>query len=209
MRIVSPDIGARAIDSYSPITPDHADALLGAGIQCVGRYTDNLSGGEFQMLLGKKFLVFFITTSPANAYVPTVALAQQKHQAALMRIKALGVGPGATSFVDLEGMGGDFQSHIDYANAALGAMTPYCVGGVYVGDAVGLTSKELYDLPQAVRYWKSESRVQDRFGQIAEPQCGWAICQAYPGNVVINGVQVDVDMCQEDYQGRRITCVSA
>lgn len=209
MRIVTASPGMKACDSYEPLTSDHVDALLGAGVQVFMRYTENLSGGELQMILSKKGLVGFVTTSPANGYAPTMALATQKHQAALMRIKALGVGPGVTSFVDLEGMGGDFQSRIDYANAALGAMTPYCIGGVYVGAGVGLTSKELYDLPQATRYWKSLSRVQDRFGQIAEPDCGWAIIQAYPPNLMVNGVVVDVDLCQSDFHGRSITCVSA
>ncbi len=208
MRAVEAPPGTKACDSWSPISDAHADALLGAGIGAFARYTDNITNAELQMLLGTGALVFFVTSSPSNGYVPTDNLARSKHTAAYIKLKSLNIPATVCSFVDLEGMSGPPAAQISYAEASCSCLTNF-TPGLYCGAGVGLTGHELYAIPSAKRYWKSLSRVEDRFGAIAEPQCGWAAVQAYPPNLIVNGVQVDIDMLQKDFEGRSVICVAA
>ena len=72
--------------------------------------------------------------------------------------------------------------------------------GLYVGANCGMTAEELYQL-RVTRYWRSMSLVPT-------PQCGFVMSQLYPTTTVA-GVGVDIDVPQQDWQGRTTMMIGA
>jgi hypothetical protein len=71
--------------------------------------------------------------------------------------------------------------------------------GVYVGAGVAppLSESELFHSLPFQRYWRSFSAVNNVQAR------GYQLLQLYPGDQVIAGVQVDLDVVQTDYLGSR------
>jgi hypothetical protein len=65
--------------------------------------------------------------------------------------------------------------------------------GLYVGACALLTGKQLYNL-SFQHYWRSQSRVPEI------PNRGYQLIQLTP-SIEINGVDVDVDIAQNDKKG--------
>jgi hypothetical protein len=118
-------------------------------------------------------------------------------------LRALRLPPSCTVWLDVEGIGAippaDVIAKINAWAAAV--FSAGYVPGLYVGAGCPLTSQELYEIPDIVRYWKGQSRITDRFGALAEPMCGWCMTQLFP-HVPRGGVDVDVDVIGQDYQQR-------
>jgi hypothetical protein len=120
---------------------------------------------------------------------------------------ALGLTPGCTVWLDLEGQAAfatppqDLMAKIDaWADAVGGAgFQP----GLYVGSPQPLTGDELFRL-KVVRYWKAPSRIFDRNGRVWDgPSCGFCMYQLWPSLTWrSSGVLVDVDFVQQDHLGR-------
>lgn len=197
----------KAADSYEPLSQADAIALKAAGIEAIARY-ENITAEELQILLNTGLAVFFVITSPANGYTPTIMLGRQKHQAAAAHFYNLGIPVTTSVFVDLESMGGIYADQMAYAHAACDALHGFTVG-IYAGCGLAMTGKELYSIPSATRYWKSGSRVTDRYGNISEPDCGWACIQDPRFNQDIGGHKYDFDYLGSDYKGRSVIGVIA
>jgi hypothetical protein len=118
-------------------------------------------------------------------------------------VLALGLPPGVTVWLDLEGLSAfhaDSKTLEAKINAWADAMTQAGYQpGLYVGSPQPFTSDELFAL-HTVRYWKGQGSTRDRFGDLAEPRCGWCMHQAFPQTVWENkGVLVDIDLVEQDY----------
>src|SRR5205085_2786401 len=88
------------------------------------------------------------------------------------QIKALGLPPGCTVWLDLEGMAA-FKTKpaelIAKINAWADAITAAgYMPGLYVGVPQPLTSDELWSL-RVKRYWRGQGSIRDRSNALAEP----------------------------------------
>jgi hypothetical protein len=211
MRAVTPKVGTKFADTYAPLTAQQATVLVrDYGVGAVLRY-ENLTAEELSGLLSVPgLLVGLLVTSPKPGYLPTAALATEKHAAAAKHFVSLEVPATATVTIDLETMGGAVADRIAYANAAAQAIVAESLtAGGYIGDGVGMTSAELTEL-LVTRYLKSESRVTDSANppNYAEPACGWVGVQQYPGNQRLeDDLFVDFGILGTDYKGRALVLV--
>lgn len=129
----------------------------------------------------------------------------------LAQLKALGIPPGVTVWLDLEGR----KAWDTEASKLIGLIESWAapiaaagyVAGLYCGVPQPLTSRQLYKLSGITRYWKGQGRQVDRpTGAIAEPDCGFCMTQMYP-SVTWAGVLVDANMVGQDYRGRLPTAM--
>lgn len=189
-------VGSRGVDSL-PFsqggTEAQAHALKASGIDFVALYLGVAGKAQADAALAAGLMVFGVTT--ANKW--------DGNRAAL-QAKALGLPPGTSLFLDVEGQDAytmdpkDLIAKIN-AWADLVALAGY-LPGIYVGSPQPLTSDELTRL-HVVRYWRAPARVCDRHGALAEPVPGWCMYQMWP-SVHWAGVFVDVDIVGQDFKGR-------
>lgn len=208
MKAMTPRVGTKFVDCFGSVSPAQARALAtDEGVGAVLRY-ENMGAEEMEMLLGEGLLVGLVVTAPMPGFQPSSALAQEKFSAAVEHFVGLDVPDAVSVIVDLETMGGDAGDRIAYANGAAAVIVSAKLDPAgYFGAGVGLTSAELTALV-VNRYLKSLSRVTDANGVLAEPACGWAGHQIYPGNQKLAcGLLVDFGMFGTDYEGRSFTLV--
>lgn len=193
MKVTKAFVGARGTDSVQGIDEKHAKALKESGIDFCVRYLGSATKEEVQTILDAGLA--FMPVTFANVF---------NGQAALNQLAALGIPKGCTVWLDIEGKGicemplSELTSKIN-AWAALMKAAGY-EPGLYVGSPQPFTSEELWQLG-VVRYWNALSREVDRYGKLAEPQCGWCMWQMHP-SVWWAGVWVDVNMIGQDFRGR-------
>jgi hypothetical protein len=205
MQIVMCPFGSVGIDCLTPLTP----ALLAGlrtytlpgtktGITFVIRYLENLTAQEVQDILDAGFGLIVVGESRANGYIPSATDGASDGQREVNKIVALGL-QGITAGCDLEGMGGNAQNTIDYANAWATAVVASAKCMAYVGAGVPLTSQQLYQL-QDTLYWHSLSSVQN------VAVCDYAMLQAYPTQTLHFGnglsLEADINFCYRDKLGR-------
>jgi hypothetical protein len=209
-KIVEAPVGAKACDAYESVTAAQAKSLRADGFEAIGRYVEGVTQQELEWLTAAGLGVWFIIEGLASGTAPSAALGGQMVSAGLTHLHSLGVPSGVTVFGDLEGDGRASSDWIAFGNAEADAISTFKdIPGGYIGEGIGLTSRELYAL-RFVRYWKSGSRVVDRFDELAEPACGWAAIQGIPFDIARpDGLQIDVDALWRDYRGRAITLLVA
>jgi len=184
-------------------TEDQADKLQLLGVKCMVGYLGAMNRTRLQFILDQG--MGFMPVTFAGEY-------EDGSSDELAQLKALGIPPGVTVWLDLEGMKAwkdDPVQLIAKLNAwsAPIAAAGY-VAGLYCGVPQPLTSKELGDLPQFTRYWAGQGRQVDRFGNLSEPTPGYCMRQFFP-SVTWAGVLVDANMVGADYKGRFPTAVFA
>ena len=198
MKTTTLPVGKRGVDTIIALDAEKCERLRNAGMTFVVRYLTSLSKDELAAILGSGLALSLVTY--ANSFDPSDEIA---------KLRTLGIPLGTVVWLDVEGVTADpvtLQQRIStWARAVKAA--GYEPGG-YFGSQQLLTSVELFALP-ITRYWHSCSRVVDRFGIEAGPQCGWVMIQLHPPNLTIAGVIVDVDVIQKDYRGREVTFVCA
>jgi hypothetical protein len=178
-------------------TAAQAKALKASGIDFFVGYLGTLNTARLQCIL-----------DAGLAFMP-VTLAGEHFDGAgdeVKQIESLGIPMGVTVWLDLEG---HKAFHTPPAELILGvnqwAETIAGAGyqpGLYVGSPQPLTSEELWRL-KVTRYWNALSREADRFGQLAEPKCGWCMWQMHPQKVWRDsGVFVDVNIIGADFMNR-------
>lgn len=202
MKVEAAFVGARGVDSlpFSQAgTAVQAKALAARGVDFFVGYLGAMNAAHLQYVL-----------DAGMAFMP-VTFAGEAFDGAgdeLAQLKALGVPPGVTVWLDLEGDKSyrttpqELSSLINtWAQAiAAGGWIP----GLYVGSPQPLTGPELAAL-SVVRYWKAPSLVLDRNGKdwSEPPGIGWCMQQQWPqGNYRDTGVFVDVDIIGQDRRGR-------
>ncbi len=207
MQVKTSHVGALGADSVQALTPTTAKALKDSGISFSIRYLGSVSPAELSIILDAGLAFMPVTFSRAPGWLPSASLGASDGVAAIAHLKALGLPPGATVWLDLEGPGGTSTDVVAWVNAwADYVKNAGYDPGLYVGYGAKLTSHELYAL-HVDRYWHSVSKVTDTGGNIAEPNCGWCMHQLNP-SVMWAGVWADIDVVQQDYQGRTPTWVT-
>lgn len=195
-------VGARGVDSYpfsTGGTKAQADALAASGVEFFVGYLGSM---------GRERLGYILDAG--LAFMPVTLANRFSGEQAARQCQALGITPGCTVWLDVEGMAvwkmdpteliGKINAWAE-AVAAAGYMP-----GIYVGAPQPLTSKELGAL-KVVRYWWGLGRCVDRTGALAEPPSGWCMIQQFHGQKTgfhwrDTGVFVDTNGVQCDYRGR-------
>jgi hypothetical protein len=176
-------VGARGIDTVTTLTSESAAALKAYGFSFAIRYLGSIGAFEVAAITGAGLLLSFVTYADKWDGAATVA-----------ELEALGIPAGATIWLDVESVNEPATMVIGKINAWANAVSSAGYQpGLYVGAAQPLTAAELYALG-VVRYWHSMSSVPT-------PSCGFCQLQLYP-TVQVAGVSVDIDVIQQDYEGR-------
>jgi len=192
-------VGARVVDSLpfsNGGTAEQAKALKCAGVDCLVGYLGAMSSARLQHLL-----------DAGLAYMPVTFAGGYNDGAAdeIAQLKSLGIPPGATVWLDLEGK----AAHATPAAEIIAKINAWASAisaagyepGLYVGVPQPLTSEELWQL-KVVRYWRGQGSVRDRNNALAEPTgCGWTMTQMWP-SVFCGGVWVDHNIVGQDYRRR-------
>lgn len=199
-------VGSVVVDSLqfsNTGTQEQADALSRRGVACMVGYLGAMNSDRLARVLcyGKGFM----PVTFGGEY-------EDGARDELAQLKALGIPPGVTVWLDLEGMKAwkdDPAKLIAKLNAwAEPIAAAGYVAGLYCGVPQPLTSKELGDLPRFTRYWAGQGRQVDRFGNLSEPTPGYCMRQFFP-SVTWGGVLVDANMVGQDYRGRLPTMLTA
>lgn len=197
-------VGARAVDSL-PFsqggTAAQAVALKESGVDCLIGYLGAMTPARLACVVAAGLAFMPVTFAGEYEDGPDDEVAQ---------LTALGIPPGCTVWLDLEGMKAFKTPPQELAakinrwadKIAMGGWMP----GLYVGSPQPFTSAELYSL-HVVRYWCGLGRCSDRNGNLAEPSCGWCVIQQFHGEKLgmmwkDTGVFVDTNGIAKDYRGR-------
>lgn len=204
MKIENAFVGARCVDSLpfsNSGTMTQAAALKATGVDCFIGYLGAMTPARLALVLAAGLA--FMPVTFAGEY-------NDGAQDEVLALHSLGIPPGATVWLDLEGLAA-YKSDPVVLAAKINAWADKIkangwMPGLYVGAPQPFTAKELYSL-HVVRYWWGLGRCVDRFGNLAEPPCGWCLIQQYHGQKSgmmwkSTGVFVDTNGVQCDYQGR-------
>jgi hypothetical protein len=190
-------VRALGVDTIATITAADAAAFKAAGFSFVVRYLGAVTSDEVDVILAAGLAFMPVGYSRKAGWLPTGDLGDQDGSLAFARARLLGLPTGTSVWCDLEGMSGTAANTIAYAEAwgerVEGAGY---VAGVYVGAGIPLNSTQLYALNNITAYWHSCSEVPN------VSECGYTMIQLTPPDLVICGVEVDVDVIQKDRMGR-------
>lgn len=204
MKVQTALVGARAIDSLpfsTGATPDLAKVLKESGVDCFVGYLGSVSASRLAAILGAGL-----------AFMPVTLAGEYEDGAAdeVAQLRALGIPAGTSVWLDLEGMTA-WKSSPSILAAKINEWAKTIAAGgwmpcLYVGAPQPFTSAELSKLA-VVRYWWGLGRCVDRYGALAEPDCGWCMIQHYHGqpNGMFwrdTGIFVDANGIQCDYRKR-------
>jgi hypothetical protein len=207
VRIVEAEPGLAA-DHFGPVSAAQAQGLANYGVRTMLLYAEVLDAATLTACFLAGLRVGLIIEGLAASTMPTAEIGARLASSASQRCRGLSIPAGPTYWLDAEGDGRPSLSWQAYAVGADGALVAAGDNsGIYVGEGLGLSSVELYVLPQT-RYWKSMSRVVDRTDVLAEPACGWCMVQQWPADQTIAGCQVDLSIVGRDYHGRAPLVVS-
>ncbi len=198
MKVIDAPLFALGVDSVA----DPSDALLAnPRFSVVTGYLGSVTPRSLARILsaGKLFSPVTYGGWRPNTLDPARTVSQ---------LHALAIPAQVTAWLDLEAQPGPYQDIIAAIDRwAAGISAAQYIPGLYVGAGHLLTTLELQKL-LVYRYWQGCSRLQDRFGVIAEPTSGFCGKQMYPNDQVIDGTDVDVDVYFQDFKGRVATLVS-
>jgi hypothetical protein len=198
MLVENAHTGARGTDSVTLIdSAVKAAALKSSGVDFVLQYLGSVTPA-----------ILVIILEAGLAFMPVTYADRFDGHETVQELAALNIPKGATVWLDVEGITNlPFVEVMAKADAwGEAVVNAGYIAGIYVGANALMTSTELYGLVHITRYWKSQSRVTDRGGMLAEPMCGWCMVQLYP-SISWAGIWVDLNFIQEDYENRLPTWV--
>jgi len=190
--------GAKGVDTIAPFTKDIAARFKAEGYSFVVRYLGALHPIERDAILGAGLGLLAVGYSRRAGWEPTAVEGASDGAAAVVHAREAGLLEGMTLFCDLEGPASSTTAAdcIAYVNAwAKPVADAGYVAGLYVGYGVPLTPQQLYQDLIVTAYWHSLSRVQDVAVR------GYQMVQQAPGNQMVLGVKVDIDIIQPDKNG--------
>lgn len=204
MNVVPITPGTRGVDTDTPVSDTFARMLLSNRFDFVLRYLSDVTSHELATVLGDGLGVCLVTHSRGVGWSPSAALGTSDGVADVAQLKALGIPATMVIWIDLEGSGGSAADTAAWVNArAIEIVNAGYVAGVYVGNQCVLNAQQLYALPNVTRYWKAFNLG------IPDVQCGFCMLQLYPPDQVIGGLEVDLDVTQQDYEGRLPTMLKS
>ncbi len=193
-------MGAVVIDSL-PFsqggTAAQAGGLAAAGVHCVAGYLGAMTAARLAVILAAGMAFLPVTFAGAYADGPANEVGQ---------LQALGIPPGASVFLDVEGLNAFHTDPNDLAVAinawADGIADAGYVPMLYVGVPQPFTSGQLYAL-RVRGYWRGQGSIRDHANALVEPGCGWLMTQMFPSrNIGEPATWVDMNMIGADYKGR-------
>jgi hypothetical protein len=206
-------VGSRIVDSLpfsNGGTSIQAAALRADGVDGVVGYLGAMNKARLEYVLGA-----------GMGFMPVTFAGEYKDGGAdeVAQLKALGILPGTTVWLDLEGLDawntppGHLMALIDSWAAAIAAGG--WIPGLYVGAPQPLNGAQLFAL-DVKRYWLGQGRCIGKDGLDAYPRCGWCMRQDWHGDAVKkglvwrrSGVLVDTNAVQADHFGRLPTWMVA
>jgi Domain of unknown function (DUF1906) len=205
---VAPANTAKVIgfDTITKIDSDAASRLVAEGLRFAVRYVGlgdggphDLDGEELDVLASAGLGVMAVQYARTSGW--DAETGRTDGQAAARLVLAAGFPAEATLWCDLEGAIPNAEVAISYANAWHEGATSGGIAdpGVYIGAGAAppLMASQLYNDLAFRRYWRSFSRVNE-----VEVR-GYQMIQLFPGDQIVAGVRVDLDVVQSDYRGSR------
>jgi hypothetical protein len=209
MKVEEAPVGSRVVDSL-PFsmggTATQALALKASGVDGVVGYLGAMNPTRLKYIL-----------DAGLGYMPVTKAGEYMDGAAdeIAQLKALGIPPGTTVWLDLEGkFAWDMGKTQEGMTKLMGLMISWArdiaaagwMPGLYVGAPQPCSSKQLYAMP-FVRYWWGLGKPTDITGALVYPDCGWCMIQQWHGqtNGMMwrnSGVFVDTNGVQKDHKGR-------
>lgn len=199
MRVAPAPVGAHVVDSlpFSQAgTLEQAKALRASGVDALVGYLGVINATRVGHLHAAGLAFMPVTLAGEYEDGPADEIGQ---------LRALGIPPGASVWLDLEGMKAFKSNPAELIAKSNAWADPIAAASympcLYVGVPQPLTSDELYAL-RVKRYWRGQGSVRDRFNALAEPtRCGWCMTQMFP-SYHRGGAWVDSNMIGQDYQAR-------
>jgi hypothetical protein len=193
-------------DTVAKINAPQATRLAGTGLHFAVRYVGlagpspgSLDALEVDLLTSSGLALMGVQYARTHDWSAETGRADG--EAAARNALAAGLPPETTLWCDMEGAIPGVDVAIAYANAWYDGATSVGMNnpGVYVGAGLAppLSDAELFHALPFQRYWRSFSAVSNVQAR------GYQMLQLYPGDQVIAGVQVDLDVVQSDYLGSR------
>jgi hypothetical protein len=197
--IVAPaPLFALGIDTIAVLDAVRCQGLKSAGMSYALRYLGSLTSAERDLILASGLWLSVVTYGRTDWTGLGTDLGETDGSSDVDHLTVAGIPMGATVWIDLEGAPVNEATAITaWLNARSAALKAAGFDvGLYVGAGAGLTAAQLYALPNVDRYWRSLSNVPT-------PDAGYAMLQLYPDDQIVAGTQVDVNVTQTDWQGRR------
>jgi hypothetical protein len=188
--------GMRGFDCLAPVSAAIVKAAVSDGYVWVGRYLNNLTPGERDVIFAAGLAILPLTEAMVGVALSTNSGASYGLSCAHMA-QRLGVPAGVHVVIDLEdpAAGSDCAGHVNAMAGALGSTNYEYAAGLYLGEPLPpeLTAAQIY----AMR--------PDRYGRgspgVPEPACGWCWVQT-AWNVERWGIEIDTGKIQADRLGR-------
>jgi hypothetical protein len=210
-QIVRATPGVQGFDTSTHISAAAAAAFRQSGFGFCVRYlsrtspqaASDLSHAEAQAILAGGLGLMVVQHVMRAGWVPDTARGAQYGTVAAVNAHAVGLPPGMTIWLDLEGVRGGVDSAdvIAYCNAWFDpvAAAGY-VPGLYVGANCGLDGDALYWRLQTRHYWRSASDVPEL------PHRGYQLVQRVnTAPDVVNGIAIDRDVAYADAFGDTVS----
>ncbi len=167
----------------SLVSPDFV-RLRASGISWRAGYIDRVTPAELAAQLGAGILFSPVTFALEVDPLHTIS-----------RLGQLGIPDGASVWLDIEGTQLDPVTLTTKINTwARAVQRAGFEAGIYVGAGTPLTEDQLWALA-VTRYWHSVSDVP----KVARR--GYCMRQIRPNDVIVDGVDVDIDIVEPDYKG--------
>ncbi len=197
---------SKGFDTNTKLTPGTAQAFVADGFTFVVRYLTrnasesghDLSASEAADILQAGLALMAVQHPLSESQSPSTPLGTQHGQYAAANARSVGLPPGVSIWMDLEGLAASTHPSavIDYCNAWYASVVQAgYLPGLYVGAGSILTSDALYSKLLFQRYWQSGSRVPDVSTR------GYCMMQTIRSSYVLNGVVYDLNFIRADHMG--------
>lgn len=193
-------------DCLGEITDAMLDEAPTHNFKWCARYLENLTPAERDRIFARGLGILPLTEATVKEPL-TAGTGLQRGAQTITHARALEMPPGPHIVIDFEApaAGSDAPAHINNMAAIFTAPGAGFGAALYVAVPQTLGSGELFSL-KTNRYIKGGGRIVDRFGNLAEPQCGWCAVQLEPlEGIKLAGKPVDVQISKLDYLGRGLT----
>ena len=208
-RVVPAVDGSLYVDCFAPLTEAQLDRLCaatygGESIAGFGRYIENLTQAEIDNVLNRGKALFTIGVAHADSMAtPNAGLGSRDGLHAVSLLRALGVPPGVTHGLDVEGtVKASGDDVVAYVNAATAVIRTQTGAAFYEGWGIALGAADLYHRLATSLYWASSPH------SLAPAVRGFACIQVVE-NITLAGVAVDVDRMNVDLLGGRFQVLTA
>lgn len=189
------------VDCYQPLSAGDcrklaASVYLGRPVKFVGRYVENLTGGEIENIIQSGLGLFTIGVAHTDSMKsPSPGLGSRDGLSAVTRLRTLEIPTGVTHVLDVEGTTSATKDEVSgYVNSATDVISRQTEPALYVGWGDPLSSDDLYYRLSVKLYWLSSPSVR------GPSHRGPAMIQRLE-NIKLADILVDIDEASNDLLG--------